>query len=302
MAVELCADIERTIFELSVAATPRMARWLPLVAHRVKAWIDPLLYGVIVLTTRKTAIQFAFALQSNPSLASHIRTLHLGPCVGYFPGRIILQVLSSQKLQTDKATSHTLDYLSLHFTDPRLQPFLSFLAPKHLELTSSGFSFDFEDKIPCFATDTLYQSRLTHLYLMDRWELWVKWAYMGLFQSLPNVTHLSLLYEGAGFSFAWSIGMAGEDDEDRLVNMTATTILEDCLSLEVLLFLTDDTSTLAMTFASIEDVRLVVARKPREVEIQRNWNSYARGGSSINMWSRAEELVRLRIAQESAAL
>ncbi|KAJ7607577.1 hypothetical protein FB45DRAFT_1067862 [Roridomyces roridus] len=43
-------DLERTIFEMSGFSSPRQIPNLMLVAHRVKAWVEPLLYRVVFLS------------------------------------------------------------------------------------------------------------------------------------------------------------------------------------------------------------------------------------------------------------
>lgn len=133
-------------------------------------------------------------------------------------------------------------------------------------------------------------SRLTHLDVLDSVGARALWK--GL-ESLPCLTHLS---------FAASVGRIFSFDILEPVKSFLSKMLEECPTLEVILFfhsdLQDDTRVLDRVLTPQRDPRYVVLPAPRS--FHDDWEAPFLGQSDV--WLRAEEKVREQRAKAQASV
>ncbi|KAJ6567830.1 hypothetical protein B0H10DRAFT_2219346 [Mycena sp. CBHHK59/15] len=104
-------ELEREIFELTARAYPKCAPQLALVASRVQAWVEAVMYENIVLTAasgQQTLFWRTFSSRPPAFFAKNVRALHLTTSVSYREARRIIAVctnLASLTCWADPLTS-----------------------------------------------------------------------------------------------------------------------------------------------------------------------------------------------------
>ncbi|KAF9456252.1 hypothetical protein BDZ94DRAFT_1178124 [Collybia nuda] len=232
MVVDLPLELEREIFEWAARESLTIARRLVFVAHRVKAWVDPILYESVTLYDRSNAVQFLSTAEAKPSHISYVKRLCIHCNVGYWQARRVL------------ALCPELDNLSCWISEPRLRPFLANQRLGGLSFMLSGLAYDAEDSPPDFTN--IFYSRVTHLHFTDRWVSWVTWTG---FHVLPKLTHIAFLYDITSIS------------DDTKVTNAISDILSTCPSLILCALIY--THSLSSKFDSIEDPRFVAVHVPQ---------------------------------------
>ncbi|KAJ7471063.1 hypothetical protein FB451DRAFT_1252913 [Mycena latifolia] len=276
----LPTDLEREILEIAAISQPSSIPTLILVAHRVKAWIEPLLYRVLSISdagverfegTNRPRITHGTCLElidSRTSSFFHDHVRHLSLTCVY--GR--LATLKENLFILSKCTGIVnleLSHVSAH---PTLLPVMSTLPLVRLVaalqlLFGPSVNIDFGHKL---------FSRLTHLDIWDSCPC-PTWP-VGLGQ-LPRLTHLSL---------SWPVPTTPDIFRGFLAH---------CPRLEILAVIFRTTVTYSAEdylphyrFFE-EDPRSVVIIAP-EAYFQRDWELGADGGD--DHWVIADRFVRKR--------
>ncbi|KAJ6566908.1 hypothetical protein B0H19DRAFT_1138857 [Mycena capillaripes] len=269
-------DLEREIFEISARSRPRSIPTFMLVAWRVKAWVEPLLYHTVV-----------FAEPSGmKSIEGHLT----------HSGATLFSILDSKPASFFRDAVRNLLYLptpdgkavlsrctgieNLWIAAPRnsnalreLLPLITALPLKHL-YCNIGQLFGSPDFSPPLFT------HLTHLELFDG-PATVDAETWGGIVSLSNLTHLS--FNNAIFFNIWRI------------------LLDKCPSLRVLVMI----GLTAQYSLDVHPYKNELVRDPRFVmmnctEAIRDWQIGVHSGADY--WSRAEELIAKRRSGEVDAL
>ncbi|KAJ6508799.1 hypothetical protein C8R45DRAFT_454433 [Mycena sanguinolenta] len=280
-------ELEREIFEIAARSSTKLIPRLLRVARRVKIWLEPLLYPIIVFRDSLPGhICFSFAgllhaLSSQPPgfAAEYIRHLFIPYTVLERETRIgqLLAICSGVQ-----------DLVLMNTPMPRVRgPFrLGLLAKMSLtRLCISAKNLFAPD--PVDFTHALF-AHVTHLDLLDEvgdpWD--PRWAGLAL---IPRLTHLafditeSLLWEGVIYG-----------------------ALKHCPKLQALALMWSPWLRDTMRMHEQEEkVGRVADSDPRFVIVLQtsythDWESGARGG--IDAWNRAEELVGQSAAVRSAGL
>ncbi|KAJ7116892.1 hypothetical protein C8R44DRAFT_791609 [Mycena epipterygia] len=266
---KLPEDVERLIFEIAAFLRPPSMPALILVAQRVKAWIEPILYSVLNLCSApepdKPMLQLPLDtirdfIKSRPTfLQAHVRHIRL---YGFDDDAYadFMQILSLCKA--------TIDLQLLLAESPTLLPLLGQLPLQRLAVNVGQL-------FPTPATtDFLHPAltQITHLHLFDwhdgGWEPWSGLAKM------PRLTHLSFL-------------------NNLVPNNVWMAALTHCKSLEVLAIVCSDERGLdnyAPDGAELgSDPRFVMVVVTDTLV---DWESGARGRRDY--WERADEFVAKR--------
>ncbi|KAJ7230844.1 hypothetical protein B0H12DRAFT_221117 [Mycena haematopus] len=177
-------ELERYVFELAAYSQYKSIPTLISVAHRVKIWLEPILYSVVVFCNPLPGhmcfhrAHLSSAVQS-PEISQHVKNLLISP---YDKG-------STRQLGPILTRCSAIENLSLftlggHFS---LLPFLSAMRLRRLcaDLQDLFSSVDIDFTHPLF-------SHITHLELraaLHRAE-WDQWKGLA---TVPNLTHLAFL-------------------------------------------------------------------------------------------------------------
>ncbi|KAJ7136390.1 hypothetical protein C8R43DRAFT_1203406 [Mycena crocata] len=266
------AELEREIFELAAQRRPCSIPALMLVAWRVNAWVEPLLYRTIALRKdpnnsrgkvggipihRREAIMDL--IQTRPAfLARSVRNLLLAYFPGFDDGPIISACPHVENVWTGSDNLHA------------LLPILERLPLKHLYCSISklfGSQRNIQFTHPIFA-------QITHLELFDTFHSHIEdflpevWCNLAL---IPNLTHLAF---------------------DNVIFLPiCLTVLQACSSLRVLLTLLEG------TLRDQKELISALAKDPRFVKTDcsfymKDWQMGRHVG--VDYWSRAEEFVAKR--------
>ncbi|KAJ6481931.1 hypothetical protein C8R45DRAFT_1100327 [Mycena sanguinolenta] len=254
-------ELERRIFELTAGSYPKAIPTLLLVAHRVKIWLERILYGVVVFSRAIPGHVFfdpahpSFTVHSQ-AISQYIRRL----CISYAE-------LSTRSLDPILANCSAVEDLALIGLHSGLLPFLSAMP---LHRLSAKLAYLFPSARIDF-THPLF-SRITHLELRDglegaRWEQW-----RGL-TTIPNLTHLAFLMEKSLLIFQ--------------------NTLAACSGLQVLVYLYYHPHPGIGLWALAHDTRFVCIPAP---SFYTDWQIGARGGDDF--WVRAEKITAQRNSGE----
>ncbi|KAJ6493186.1 hypothetical protein C8R45DRAFT_1136197 [Mycena sanguinolenta] len=260
-APRLPPELERQIFELTANSHPKAIPTLLLVAHRVKIWLEPILYSVVVFSKPIPGhVLFdpehpSFTMRST-AVSRYIKKL----CISYaeFPRRSLDPILVNGSAVQD---------LALVGAHSGLAPFLSRMPLRRLS-TELAYLF----RPACFDFTHPLFSRITHLELTDDLEIarWEDWR--GL-TTIPNLTHLAFLMQKSLLIFQ--------------------NILTACPGLQVLIFLYFYSNPGSGLWSLAHDARFVCIRGP---SFYTDWETGARGGDDF--WVRAEKFIAQRNSGE----
>ncbi|KAF7366315.1 hypothetical protein MSAN_00887700 [Mycena sanguinolenta] len=235
-------ELERHIFELAATSHSKSIPTLFLVAHRVKIWLEPILYSVVVFSNPLPGhvcfdpVRFSSAVQS-PATSQYVRNLYISHEFSHRGFELIFANCSSiQNLALFGGHSGLLPFLSA-MPLRRLCTLLRFLFPQ-----SPDFSH------PLF-------SRITHLQLWDNHTGWKYWSGLA---TLPNLTHLA-------FGTTRTLAI--------FQNM-----LTACSALQALVFTYSRVESGAGLESLAHDVRFVCIPKP---PFMSDWQIGARGGDDF---------------------
>ncbi|KAJ7677801.1 hypothetical protein DFH06DRAFT_1316600 [Mycena polygramma] len=265
---KLPPELEREIFTIAAIfygeTIPRLMPRLLRVAHRVRAWIEPLLYGTLVFRkTRDTSFMRRFS--------ALVRALHARPLT--FVESQVRSIMwwhyyGEEKMEALLSLCSGLRNLALINLTPSMIPTLSTL-PELQRLTlpaSSGVLLN--PPIPySFAT-------LTHLHIHGVGDLDLPWII-----ALPALTHFCIE------SLASTMLEALEE------------LLLDCPKLQVCVYAVGfRLSTLSAPL--MEDQRVVVLQLDLDNDnYVRDWKTGATGGRDF--WVRAEEFLAKKKSDQS---
>ncbi|KAF8185828.1 vacuolar protein sorting-associated protein 26-domain-containing protein [Mycena galopus ATCC 62051] len=168
-------ELERHTFEIAAHSDLKSIPTLLLVAHRVKIWLEPILYSVVIASDPLTGllcfdpVHFSLALHSR-AFSQHVTNL----LCRWFPHPQLVAVLAS---------CSAVENLMLLSNHPDLLPFLSAMPLRRLHTTLKDlFPTGVDFTHPLFL-------HITHLELMDSLhggeDLWKGLAV------IPNLTHLA---------------------------------------------------------------------------------------------------------------
>ncbi|KAJ7165155.1 hypothetical protein C8R46DRAFT_1098307 [Mycena filopes] len=261
----LPAELERKIFELVARSHSKSIPALLLVAHRVKVWIEPLLYRVVVFSNPLPGqvcfdpVRFTSAIESQ-TIAENVRHL------------LVYEGIPRLNLELVLATcSFVEDLLILHFgPDSDFLPFVSGLPLRRLGTTLADLFFTTSINF----SHSLF-AHITHLEVMD--DLEADTAHWADLARIPHLTHLAFLVE-------------------RSLPIL-TSALKTCPVLRVLVLLSTSYQMLMDTGLGLEtlaqDTRFVCMQAPPTVK---DWQIGARGGDDF--WVRAEKFIARRLSGE----
>ncbi|KAJ7128834.1 hypothetical protein C8R43DRAFT_1027299 [Mycena crocata] len=259
-------ELERQTFELAAELHPKTIPSLLRVAHRVRGWIEPLLYAILRLDNAELNVAFLEAVKMKPApfLAANVR-----------------HVLLSSGI-------HTLEAGALE----------SFLESCPGITSLSGVTSDGDPRI----LDALGSMRLQRL-TADMWSLLSPHGADFSHPLFRTVTHLTVLDEIQSDGSEWlqqlstlpALTHLGVDSDPSPEVLES--ILEDCPGLTVLLIGITTSEASAMTWyasdAPFRDPRVVVGMYE---SYEADWELGARGGEDV--WVRAERFVARKIQGE----
>ncbi|ESK89776.1 hypothetical protein Moror_16838 [Moniliophthora roreri MCA 2997] len=261
-------DMEREIFEMTALLYPRVMVKLPMVAKRVKAWVEPIMYRTITLNHSHSGPKFLRVLRNSSKppefFATHVKSLCLSKGVSVPEARVILEQCVGVRtlacwiepnayaagvlmpIIREKLTH--LQRLSVNFS--------------HLRLLLSGGG-----------DGNVLLEHVSHLDMSHPWALY-QLANVGRvggggavdigFEALPQLTHLSFRFwardpEGAG--------------------PILKRILELCPNLEVLALLVDPNENASLDrgkvlhAAGLQEDRRIVLVENRGDSMEEIWNA-----------------------------
>ncbi|KAJ7917406.1 hypothetical protein B0H13DRAFT_1995175 [Mycena leptocephala] len=244
-------ELERKLFETCALLHPETIHSLLLIAHRVLAWIEPILYRVLSITDRPEdpTIPLLATFRSKPPSFFHDHVRHLFVNDGW-------RIAETTAIFSRCTEVHSLAFI--RGTRLLLDP-LCTMRPRRLAVSLTNlFNGAADFTLPCFAN-------LTHLDSFD-----TSSAIMMLPPSqlgaLPSFTHFAMHGLPAGLLLAVLIG---------------------CPRLEVVVNLYGRPGDeVAFRGTSLADVRYVSMVVP---DYEWDWRSGVRGGSDF--WSRADMFV-----------
>ncbi|KAF8201882.1 hypothetical protein K438DRAFT_2103213 [Mycena galopus ATCC 62051] len=268
MAEPLPVELEHHIFELTAHLHSKSIPALLLVAHRVKTWITPILYRVVVVDPNPPAGHLSFdfphfilAIQSQP-ISEHIKNLFIT-----FDSRVSL----TDVVHALASCSAVQNLVLLYCAQLNHLPLLSAMPLHHL-------SISLKDLFP--RTDiAFFHFNLTHLELWDHLEdnaTWAQWKGLAL---IPNPTHLAFLLKRSVAIFKGALAA--------------------CPRLQVLAYLYEEGSSIGLGDPGIgleplvHDTQFVCIRAPNIIA---DWQIGASGGDDF--WVRAERFIAQRNSGE----
>ncbi|KAJ7230841.1 hypothetical protein B0H12DRAFT_1328396 [Mycena haematopus] len=256
---KLPPELERRIFEFAANSHSKSIPTLLLVAHRVKIWLEPILYSVVVFVSPLPghicfdSAHFSSAVQL-PAISQHVTNLLLSVDVPFIHLEPILSRCSA------------VQNLALYGGDSSVLPFLSAMPLRRLYTALEDYLF------PSVAIDFTHPpfSRITHLQLTDSLvrAQWEEWRVLAI---IPNLTHLAFLL-------------------DKSLSIFQNT-LTACPRLQVLIYLhTPGQDKPGIGLESLaHDTRFVCLPAPAYLA---DWQIGARGGDDF--WVRAEKFIAQR--------
>ncbi|KAJ7230842.1 hypothetical protein B0H12DRAFT_1263872 [Mycena haematopus] len=252
-------ELERHIFELAANSHSKSIPTLLLVAHRVKIWLEPILYSVVVFVNPLPehicfdSAHFSSAVQS-PAISQHVTNLLLSRDVPFVHLAPILSRCSA------------VQNLALYGGDLRVLPFLSAMPLRRLSTALEDFLFPW---VAIDFTDPPFSS-LTHLQLRDDLDeaQWEEWRGLAM---IPKLTHLAFALE-------------------KSLSIFQNT-LTACPRLQVLIYLySPGQAKPGIGLESLaHDTRFVCLPAPAYLA---DWQTGARGGDDF--WVRAEKFIAQR--------
>ncbi|KAF7375406.1 hypothetical protein MSAN_00428200 [Mycena sanguinolenta] len=250
--VNLPPELERVIFELAAWQEPGIIKSLILVAKRVRVWIEPELYRVVLCYGHDGGQRLLQMMESKPSefLQKHVHHLALSASVERSDVTRILSTCTKVHdlaLWTGKTDTELL-------SDLRNLTNLRHLSVNLFELFGGDRNF----QLP--RLDELPFAHLTHLDVFSAMPMTL-WPF---FSMLPRLTHLSL--------------------SDTYIPRLIQTALDTCTVLQLLVVVWNESPGDAVPFTStISDPRFCVVWCEAYEE---DWEEGAHGGSDF--WHRAE--------------
>ncbi|KAJ7203538.1 hypothetical protein GGX14DRAFT_651548 [Mycena pura] len=262
----LPVELEKEIFQMTAYSRLSSIPCLMLVAHRVKIWVEPLLFWVIALDRSSLPYAYPMADDVDFSGIQSLSTSVLRDSVRHLLLKNIPNTVSQFILSASSAVED-LWIASISGANSFLLPFIGVLPLKRLYCNLGEL---FADKAQIDFGHPLF-SRLTHLELFDQR---ATDHYFDL-ALIPHLTHLAFYFPQAGF-FDMSL-----------------TLLKTCKSLHVLVLLMAVRSQRAVKHEALEDPRFVQMFCSQFVD---DWKSGALTGSDY--WSRAEDFIARRRSGE----
>ncbi|KAH7911843.1 hypothetical protein BJ138DRAFT_1112833 [Hygrophoropsis aurantiaca] len=259
-------ELEMQIFLLAAKTYRGTSAKLILVAHRVLEWLEPFIYGTVVLRGKGQTFRFLNALYSRPPSFAHQRVKSV--CLRQsIPLDLAGKVLSLCTGITN---------LALWITPQAEGPSLLLPLLEALPLTSVSLNLPSvmgpADSREPLSNQPLF-SRLERLDLVNHWALWT--SSLGI-ERLQRLTHTSFRF--------WARGNVGS---------ALKLILREARSLEVLVLLSDriiyPEGKTYLEKEDIRDARVVVMMHRGDAE---QWIALERGEEGI--WERATSVVRWR--------
>ncbi|KAK7051751.1 hypothetical protein R3P38DRAFT_2857197 [Favolaschia claudopus] len=258
-------ELEMTIFKLCALSLPVFIPKLMLVAHRVKEWVEPILYHTICICAdgwsapefpRFTQDTVASLITQKPAAFFRKHVHHL---------TLIDETADGENGKLLLAMCSDAENLWIGYTDNTWVPLVEYLPLKRLDIDLELF-LSLEPTQPIF-------SRLTHLTLDQP-------AAASALARLPMLSHLAL---------SWQHDHAAEYSQDLALE-----------TLVVFIVLSSSPSKLAAKEEIVElakDLRFVIM--PLQSFI-RDWHSGIRNGKDY--WSDAEAFVAMRQTQGANAV
>ncbi|KAJ6562457.1 hypothetical protein B0H19DRAFT_1144600 [Mycena capillaripes] len=264
----LPVELERKVFELAARSHPKSIPAFLLVAHRIKIWLEPILYSVVVFHDPLPEngcfepTRFASAIQSQ-TISAYVKHLFIPSDLGKFPALDLELVLAS--------CSAVEDLVLMDFpVASDLLPFVAAMPLRRLTTTLADLFFtagiDF--------THSLF-THITHLELGEHINSqWDEWKGLAL---IPHLTHLAFLFDRSLSLFHGALA--------------ACPVLQVLVLLDMHFISMPDTGMGLESLA--DDTRFVSLRIPPRAQ---DWQIGARGGDDF--WGRAEKFIAKRVSGE----
>ncbi|KAJ7873185.1 hypothetical protein B0H13DRAFT_2058807, partial [Mycena leptocephala] len=253
---------------------------LLLVAHRVKIWIEPLLYRVLTIFEQSSVAQSALNRVFRYTPQGFQRLMDRKPASFFHDYVRHIQIYISDTEEITKILSlcDATVSLALYAPDgPALLPPLSTLRVRRLNVWAQAL---FPDPTARDFSHPFF-SQITHLFLLDsdRDGDWGTWSTLA---QMPRLTHLSFY-------------------SSRMANSVCRGTLEHCKALEVLAIWCVNQTKLETNIPRraelAYDVRFVMVVVEGVEKFLADWESGAQGGEDY--WVRAEALVQKRRAGDT---
>ncbi|KAJ7621362.1 hypothetical protein FB45DRAFT_1093097 [Roridomyces roridus] len=300
-------ELEKDIFKTTALLHPKMMLNLMLAAHRVRTWIEPLLYGVLTFSTdsssSKDPVLAAVRSKTPAFLQANVRHIMLkwDPLRPDMPLDIGPVSFVHSEFPRILSTCNQVRSVALFDFAPNIIPALeSARELRRLGVSLAdlfyGVSFDVDNLLFGVASRELGAghsrilrldhpmfAHLTHLSVFDTESTLMVLQLHGFsradFGLLPELTHLSLCESMPMVNFL--------PTSHHPINL----MLTSCEKLEVLVILlshVDGSSPLHMLYIDVADPRLVLMPTTNQ-EYEVDWECGARGGRDF--WERAEMFV-----------
>ncbi|KAF8208936.1 hypothetical protein K438DRAFT_1813164 [Mycena galopus ATCC 62051] len=274
-------ELERKIFELAVQSSTKLIPKLLLVARRVKIWVEPMLYPVVVFRDPLPGhISFNWVDRLPPTHIPQIRHLFVPLVIFERQTSLLLPVLAKCSSLHDLVIMNT---PMIRESSPLLPTLLAEIPLTRLCLSAENL---FAPRRADF-THALF-AQITHLDLLDEvcgpWD--PRWTSLARMQRL---THL-----------AFDLSMSKQRDWESVLHGA----LAHCPALQVLALMWSPWLRDEMRENRAE-IRRLAEDDPRFVIVLQtshphDWETGARGG--IDAWSRAEDLVGQSVEARTAGL
>ncbi|KAJ7620288.1 hypothetical protein FB45DRAFT_149400 [Roridomyces roridus] len=246
-------ELEREIFEFSALLYPTTIPRLLLVAHRVLAWIEPILYAVLSLGESNQSIMVPILEKPPDFLRKHVHHILVDDSESATATEALLRVA------VDIQSMSIMDILPGLNLSKLIKP-LKNITRLSISLESTLGPIDL--KFPVY-------TNITHLDLFDSYDEALNTVLRGV-ALLPALTHLAI------------------NMDCRLGAEQTTQVLTDCKKLCILVVMDPDGERPFETEPPVEDERCVLMGLPNE-QYKVDWQIGVRGG--VDFWARAEKFV-----------
>ncbi|KAF8193903.1 hypothetical protein K438DRAFT_2017569 [Mycena galopus ATCC 62051] len=269
-------ELEREMFELAAFLYSECMSTLMLVAHRIKIWIEPILYRTLIIHPRIHDPKFPYL-----SVGAVERLINLNPrALRHTRNICLVGVQAADRLEVTNFLSRCGAVVNLAFI--RTSNFrvphgdvLSILPLRRLSFSLRNSCFWRPNPFGggTFDRNHSFFSRITHLDILSRGMNFLNWEEWAGLARIPQLTHLST--------------------HPKISYSVLRGVLEHCTRLEVLVvrYCDEDWLDKAMALGDLTDdlrfVRLLVGDDVGD------WETGARGGEDY--WARATAIVKKRL-------
>ncbi|KAJ6452920.1 hypothetical protein C8R45DRAFT_1193285 [Mycena sanguinolenta] len=182
-------ELEHAVFELAALTHPKIMPILMLVAHRVKTWVEPLLYRVVVVMS---VLPFGEPV-SYPVLSAGLLLDIIRTKPPEFLQNFVQHLFLNTRIKRNElsavftACSHVTNLLDYSYGSPRNPTFGQLPHLRRLTLA-------LEDFLACYTMEHIHSTlgRITHLELFNTWDNRNLARLTRCLRLVPALTHIAL--------------------------------------------------------------------------------------------------------------